>query len=52
MVGRSVDVEAAKDGAEALNGHPGPRTTGYAVETSGNLGSVSLAEANAMTRRW
>ncbi|KAF8262005.1 hypothetical protein EI94DRAFT_741613 [Lactarius quietus] len=52
----SVDVEAAKDGAEAPNGLPSQRTTGYAVETSGKLWSVYLAESErhdkALAESW
>ena len=37
-------------------GHPGPRTTGYAVETSGKLWSVYLAESErhdkALAESW
>jgi hypothetical protein len=75
MVG-SVDVEAAKDRAEAPNGTshriscptyhspaffastgpPSPRSTGYAVETSGKLWSVYLAESErhdkALAESW
>ncbi|KAH8985011.1 hypothetical protein EDB92DRAFT_1390453 [Lactarius akahatsu] len=53
---RSVDVEAARDGTEAPNGPPSPRTTGYAVESSGKLWSVYLAESErhdeALAESW
>jgi hypothetical protein len=75
MVG-SVDVEAAKDRAEApkgtshriscptyhspaffaSTGYSSPRSTGYAVETSGKLWSVYLAESErhdkALAESW